>query len=472
MNRWIRLGGVMVLGGVLAGCGGDDDDELISLSPAPSPDTTAEVRVVHASADAPDVNAGLDGGGQVSGLVFADATDYLQVPAGSYDVNVDGILPGGSTQTVIDASGMSAVTLDADKETSIYAIGKVGDASIAPLVVTAPDADPAAGQLRAQVVHAASGAPRVDIYVTPPATDITDPSVLPLTTLSFGEFAAPVTVPADNYRIRITPENTPGSPVFDSGPLGLSGDLQVAAIDNVGPTPGNPVRLLVMPKGDDAFVLLDQNAQAAIRAAHLSADTGNVDVVVNGNYGSPLIPNLAFPDVSAFETVAQASYDVDVAASGSGVSAVGVDGLSLTGGERYTAYAVGMSMGSPALELFTSTDDLRSVATEAKLRVVHAASQVPTTDGVVDVYLEPDGADCTGLGSSSPVLSSFAYKEVTQFLSVAAGNYEVCVTPAGMASTVAIGPAGLGLAAEDVITVIARDDGMGGFTASVVDDSP
>lgn len=472
MKRWTEVGGIMVLGGILAGCGGDDDDRLISLSLDPAPDTTAEVRVVHAAVDAPDVNAGLDGGGQVSGLAFSEATGYLQVPAGTYDVTVNGILPDGSTQTVIDASGMSAVTLEANQETSIYAIGMVGDGSLQPLVVTAPDDDPDAGELRAQVVHAASGAPRVDIYVTAPGADITDPGIMPLTTLSFGEYAAPVTVPVDNYRIRITPENTPASPVFDSGTVGLSGDLQVAAIDNVGPTPGDPVRLLVMPKGGSAFVLLDQNAQAAIRAAHLSADTGNVDVVVNGNYGSPLFQNLAFPDVSAFETVAAAGYDVDVAATGSGVSAVGVDGLIVTGGERYTAYAVGMNMGAPALELITGSDDLRSVATEAKLRVVHGASQVPTTDGEVDVYLEADGADCTALGTSTPVLSSFAYKEISGFLSIMAGDYEVCVTPAGMASTVAIGPAGLSLGTGDVTTVIARDDGMGGFTASVIDDSP
>jgi hypothetical protein len=470
LNRFLLI---VFSGSVLVACGGDDSDgiSLSDVQDNPS-EATARVRVVHAASDAPDVNAGLNGGGQVSGLAFADATGFLTVAAGTYDVNVDGILPGDTTQTVIDASGMDAVAVAEDTETSIYAIGKVGDASLMPIVITAPDIDPAAGELRAQVVHAAADAPSpVDIYVTAPSASLTDTAVTPLATLAFGESADPVTVPAGNYRIRVTPAGDNMTVAFDSGTVGLSGDLQVAAIDNVGPTAGLPVRLLVMPDGSDAFVLQDQGAEAAIRAAHLSSDTGAVDVAANGNYTPPLFEDATFPNVTGFENVASAAYDVDVALANTATSAVGVDGLTLAQGTWYTAYAMGLSMGSPSLEIVTSEDDLRSVATEAKLRVVHAASQVPTLDGIVDVYLEDSGSDCSALGTSSPLLTAFPYTDITDFQSLAADDYVVCVTPSGM-TTAAIGPVALSLAAGDVITVIARDQSGGGFTAQVLDDSP
>lgn len=463
----------IALTGVLAGCGGDDDDN--GNGTQGSADTTAEVRVVHASSDAPAVNASLGDVSQpqVTELAYATATPYLEVPAQDYDVTVAGLLPDGSSTNVIDAPGVS---LGADVETSIFAVGDVGDQSIEPLVVTAPDADPASDEVRAQVVHAsdaAAGAGPLDVYVTAPNAQLSDSSVSPLGTFEFKGSIGPATVPGGDYRIRVTPEGTPGTVVFDSGTISLAGgsDLTIAAIDNTGPNSGTtPVRLLVAPEGQDSFILTDQDANASVRAAHLSADTPNVDVAVNGDFGNLLYQDVPFPTVAdQYRSVPADTYNVDVAATGNTTPAVELDGAELRGGTWTTVYAVGLLNGSPSLELIASNDDLRSVATEARLRVVHAASQVGTTNGQVDVYLAPDGTDPANVGTLDPVLEDFEYKQITDYLSVSAGSYEVFVTPADT-TTVAIN-AGVTLDTGDVKTVVARDQSGGGFSALLQDDT-
>lgn len=453
---------------LLLACGGDSDDD----NGESAEDDPAQVRVVHAVSDAPDVNAGLNGGSQVEDLAFGNATGYLEVDEGDYDVSVDGILPVGADNDTVNVISADGVPLAADNETSIFAVGTVG--SIEPLVVTAPDADPASDEVRVQVVHASAAAEPagdLDVYVTAPDADLSDED--PIGTFGFKEDLGPLTVPAGDYQIRVTPTGSTDA-VFDSGSVALAGgsDLVIGAIDNVGPG-DSPVRLLVAPEGGDSFELLDAEAPAAVGAAHFSADTPEVDVALNGEFGPPAVEGLAFTEVTGFLDVPADEYDIDVAPSGNTEPAVEADAVELTAGNRFTGYAVGLLGGDPDLELILSQDDIRSVATEARLRVVHAASQVPGDGGPVDVYLTPEGTTADDLGGIDPVLSGFEYKEITEFLSVAPGTYEVFVTPEGT-TTAAIGPVTVELEGGDVTTAIARDDDNdvgGSFALTPVDET-
>lgn len=448
--------------GLVTACGGDDDD-------APR----AEVRAIHASANAPDVNIALDGEVAIPDLAYATASDLLAVDPGTATVTVDAITPTGDAE-VINAD----VPLDADEETTIIALGDVGgsgDLALGPLVVTAPDADPAAGDVRVQVVHAsaaaaASGA--LDVYVTAPSDALAD--VDPVGTFEFRESLGPLTVPASDYRIRVTPANDTGNVVFDSGTVSLAGgsDLVIAAIDNVGPESA-PVRLLVAPEGADSFLILNDGAEAAIGVGHLSADTPDVDVALDGNFSPPAFEDIPFRSVTAFAEVAAGTYDIDVAATGNTASAVDADDVELEAGERYTGYAVGLLGGGPSLELIFSQDDIRSIATEARLRVIHAASQVPGADSAVDIYLTPEGTQEGDLATLDPTVEDFLYRDISDFLSVAPGTYEVFVTTADTTSA-AIGPVTVMLDAGDVTTAIALDDENdigGSFGLSTVDET-
>jgi len=454
----------------LVACGGDDDD---SSDGGGGADTTAEVRVVHASSDAPNVNAGLNGGGQVSDLAYGNATGFLEVSEDDYDVSVDGILPDGSTTNVISASG---VTLSASNETSIFAVGNVG--SIEPLVVTADDADPSSGDVRAQVVHAsaaASSAGKLDVYVTGPGASLTDNSVDPLGTFEFKGDIGPATVPGGDYRIRVTPEGTPGTVVFDSGTVPLSGgsDLTIAAIDDTGPSSNtSPIRLLVAPEGDDSFVLRDQSSNTELRAAHLSTNAPDpVDIEVGGSVPGPL-DDFGFGNLSGYLNIASGDYDVNVLQSDGSSTGVGVSGLTLKPQSFNTAYAINDGNGSA--ELIRTEDDLRSVATEVRFRVVHGSQNATAAaaQGRVDVYALPDGTAPDEVGADAAAIESLAFRDNAEAAADAsAGPFDLYVTPEDTPSNTVIGPVNVDPSNGEVYTVIARDNGSGGFAAILQNDT-
>lgn len=459
----LTIGIITATTGLLTACGGNGNGSA----------DRAEVRAIHASANAPDVDIALDGDVAIQALAFATATDFLAVDSGTYTVTVDAITPTGDVE-VINAD----VPLDADQETTIIALGNVGgtgDAALAPLVITAPDADPGAAEVRVQVVHASAAAAAtgpLDVYVTAPEDVLADAD--PIGTFGFKETLGPLTVPASDYRIRVTPEGDAGTVVFDSGMVSLAGgaDFVISAIDSVGPESA-PVRLLVAPEGADSFLLLDDGAEAGVGVGHLSADTPDVDVALDGNFSPPAFESVPFPTVTGFAAVAAGTYDIDVAATGNTASAVGADDVELTAGEHFTGYAVGLLGGGPALELIFSEDDLRPIATEARLRVIHAASQAPGTDGAVDVYLTPEGTQEADLAALTATVEDFLYRDISDFLSVEPATYEVFVTPADT-TTAAIGPVTITLEAGDVTTAIAHDDETdigGSFALLPVDET-
>lgn len=91
----------------------------------------ARVRVVHASPDAPAVDVAVTGGDVlISELAFPDASDYIEVPAGSYDLEVR---PAGATDVVLELPG---VEFEGGMAYSVYAIGLAEDGSLTVLPIS------------------------------------------------------------------------------------------------------------------------------------------------------------------------------------------------------------------------------------------------------------------------------------------------------------------------------------------------
>jgi hypothetical protein len=99
----------------------------------------ARARVIHASPDAPAVDVAAKGGDVlIENLAFPDTSDYLVVPAASYDLEVR---PTGTEDVALDLPG---VELEAGTVYSIYAIGQAGDGTLTVLPVTATTVAPMA----------------------------------------------------------------------------------------------------------------------------------------------------------------------------------------------------------------------------------------------------------------------------------------------------------------------------------------
>lgn len=398
----------------------------------------AQLRVMHASPDAPEVDV-LAGNTRVaSGLDYGEATAQIELDAGVVTLAVQGLLPGGTTATVI-----GPVDVDLEKDT-LYTVLAVGDvANIEPLVITQPRQRVPQDSTRVRVVHAAPDAPAVDVYLTGPDANLM--ASAPVGSFAFKEAIGPVVVSAGDYRVRVTLAGDPGTIVFDSGTVPLAGgaDLVIAAIENTDTGP-SPIQLVVSD-GTLGARVYSTGTPADLRVVHASADAPPVDVVANDNFSTPLVSDLAFPQATGFVSVPAATYNVKVAAAGTTTDVIDAD-LTLQPAVRYSVLAMGALAD---IEPLVATDDARRIATAAKLRVIHGAP----TAASVDIYVTAPGATITTL---NPTLAGVPFKANTGFLQLPAGSYSVTVTPTGT-KTAAIGPIDITLNAGGIYTAVARD---------------
>jgi hypothetical protein len=434
----------------LAAC----DSESSTTQPVPPVEVAAatlKLQVLHASPDAPAVNVFVNSNEVLSDVDYKAGSPELPLDEGTYSISVDGILPGGN------ATVIGPVDLDLAGDT-IYTIAAVNDvAAIEPVVISQPDTAVGAGAARLFVLHGAAAAPQVDVFVTAPDADLA--ASAPVGTFSFKETIGPAEVPAGDYQVRVTAAGDPSAVVFDSGTitLGDADDLTIAAVPNTSGG-GAPISLVAL-NGAGSLEILDVNTPTSLQVIHASPDAPAVDIVVDSNV---LVPGLAFPDATGFVEVPGATYNVAVTvADNPGAIAIGPVDLDLDPGIRYSVLAVGELA---AIEPLILTDDPRRVATNAKVRIVHASP----TAADVDIYVTAVGAD---INAEMPTLENIPFKANTGFLALPAGDYDVTVTPTGT-KTAAIGPATISVSDGGVYTAVARDPlpGEAEFGLIVLDD--
>lgn len=399
----------------------------------------ASVAVLHASPDAPKVDIKVNDDTVLEGVDFAIGSGLLALNSDTYTIAVDGILPGDKRTTVI-----GPVALDFDGNTRYVIIAANNVLNIEPIVVTAPFTKVDSDQVRVQVVHATATAPEVDVYVTAPDADINDTS--PLGTFGYKANLGPVEVPSGDYRIRVAPKGTKNV-LFDSGSVPLEGgnDLVITAVANTKIGEGYaPIQLVVLD-GTTSFVISDKDTPASVRVIHDSPDAPAVDIIVNNNFNEPLVEDFAYTDFTPYVNVASGTYNIKVAVADTQNAVIDAN-LTFEKGSMQSVYAVNEVS---KIEPLILNDDNRSVATEAKVRLVHGSP----TAGSVDIYVTAPDAN---ISSVAPAFSGVQFKEETGYVSLDEGDYRVRVTPTGSKDAV-IDTDTISFNAGGVYTAIARD---------------
>ena len=424
----------------------------VPSSPVTVTVVASAVQVLHASPDAPKVDVLVDGTKAISNLDFGQGSGVALLPPGAHTVTVQAQTPGSPT-TVI---GPANLMLDPTTQYIVIAEGAV--ANLGPVIFTRPVTPVASGQARVQVFHAAPNAPAVDVYVTAPGASLA--GAMPLGSFSFKGTIGPASVPAGAYEIRVTVAGQPSQVVFDSGSVSLpaGADLLVAAEQNTGPGSA-PITLAVTDSAGNNSQILDVATPATVRVIHDTADAPAVSVYANSDFMTPVVGSLAFPNFTSYLPIFPASSvtSVQVTPAGNPGTVVINAPLTLAAGTQYSVYAVGTLATIGPL---VTTDDRRRLATQAKVRIIHGSPSA----GNVDIYLTAPGA---GIATAAPILTSVPFKADTGFLSVAAGSYDVTVTPAGT-KTAAIGPATITIANKGIYTAVARDHAGGGAPLGLI----
>jgi hypothetical protein len=480
MNHFNKL--IVVAGALaLAACDSNDNDTPPVDPPAPS--TT--VQVLHASPDAPAVDVLVNGEVALSGVDYKDSSGWGDLDAGTYSIEVQGILPGGNASVI----GPADLTFDADTINTVVALNDVQN--IEPLVLTQPRTPVSAGAARVWVLHAANNVQElvqgpVDVYVTAPDADLT--AEAPLGSFNFKETLpadGPAELPAGDYQIRVG-VGTPGDAnfllAFDSGTVTLAegADLVIAAVPNT--TRGDSPVSLVVLDSDGSGEILSDGTPAALRVVHASNNTPAVDVFADG---AALIEGLEFPNFEPADgptEIPAGTYSVVVAPAGTGVdsAAIGPADLEFAAGTTTDVIAVGRLGGTEGtieeLTVTVADDDPRPIPLFAKVRIIHASVTAATaTADSVDIYVTAPNTDISD-ESVAPTLSGVAYLANTGFLALPGGTYDITVTVGG-SRVPAIGPLE-DVALEDggVYTVIARDALPGAAATDLgvilIDDTP
>ena len=441
----------------LIACSDDDDNT------DPPAEANATVRVIHTSVDAPAVDIEVDGATVVTNLDYAAASSILSLEEGGYDVNVNAFLPDSSTVTVISVSDLQ---LSADTIHNVIAVGTVDSAESAELeaiVVTDNQELTDSSMVRLNVGHLSPAVGAVDIYLTTPVLDLTstEPS---LSGVVYKQFSGGFEVSPGNYQVRITGSGSKDV-VFDSGSLTFTAgqNLLVGAIPNAA-NGDSPVQLMVV-EGGGALTVSDVNTGADLRAVHASAAAGAVDVYLNDaatDITSFTLGSVAPSTTTYLTSLPAGDANVKVIAAGNtdlSQSAINVT-LPLSAAVSYTAIAVGNGVDKD-LKLLALTDQRRSIATQASVRLVHAA----TLAEEVDIYLLQQGA---AIGNTEPALQDVPYEAETGFLALSPGDYDLLVTPANTATEAL--RASISLTGGGIYTGIVRDnDSQDGVTAILLD---
>ena len=444
---------------LLMGCGGSSNDRPIPPAPPPAPaepEANAFVEVIHASPDAPNVNVLLDGETAFENVAYKAVGGALLAEEG-VSIEVEGIIPGGNAVVI----GPAEVEPVASERTTVVAVGNVAD--IEPLVLA--ESIEMLGETEAQVrvVHAAPGAPMVDVYVTEPGADLSAAS--PTGTFEFKGVLGPVAVAEGDYQVRVTVAGDPAAVVLDADASLAGGtDVIVLAVANTG-SGGAPVSLLasIYDPGDAGAVasaeILDRNTPAAVRLVHASPDAPGVDVIAADNFDAPVVAGLEFPEATPYLEIAAGELNVKVVPTGATEPGDAVIDATLeyAAGAAYSVYATGFVAEIEPLRL---DDDLRRVGTEARVRLVHASPSA----GEVDIYVVEPGAS---IDDADPAFTAVPLGADTGYVPLAAGSYDVVVTPTG-SKDAAIGPVAIDVEAGRIYTAAARDAAAGGAPLSLI----
>jgi hypothetical protein len=187
MKNWMKTAFLAVLPTLfLMSCDRDDDPVVTQ---------TANVKVVHASPDAPGVDLLVDNTRvNTTPLMYPNDTDYLVVEAGTRNIKVNA---AGTNTSVIDAN----INLAPDQYYTIFAANQLDN--IEAVVVTDNLTPPASGQAHVRFIHLSPDAPAVDVVVADEG-----PVLFSNQTFKQATDFTPVSAGSYNLEVRVAGTNT------------------------------------------------------------------------------------------------------------------------------------------------------------------------------------------------------------------------------------------------------------------------
>ncbi|MDX2148361.1 MAG: DUF4397 domain-containing protein [Planctomycetota bacterium] len=214
------------------------------------------------------------------------------------------------------------------------------------LIAVAGVASSASAVSQVRVFHGSPDAPAVDILVNDAPA---------FTSLAFRSVTSYASLPAATYNVKVNAAGTSTTVINADLALADNTTYTVAAVNTLA--------------NIEPLVLVDDNTldagKARIRFVHASPNAPAVDIaVVNGPV---LFSNISFRGVGSYLAVDANTYDLEVRVAGTTTSVLTIPGVALQNNTVYTAWAVGLVGGSPALGAVVTVDAIPAPGAVAAL---------------------------------------------------------------------------------------------------------
>lgn len=186
----------------------------------------------------------------------------------------------------------------------------------------------------------------------------------------------------------------------------------------------------------------DLRLDASVRVLHAAPETPRLEVVLEGESRTLL----EYAEVSERFTVESGDRRLQLLTAGETEALIDLDTV-FESGTQYTVLAAGRA---GEIQPIVLADDPAPADTgETRVRVVNAAP----TAGAVDIYITEPGSELSG---ESPLLTSLAFGEASEYMVLESMTYQVRVTRAGGGELLIDLPL-LVLSSRRVVTIVMMD---------------
>lgn len=428
----------------LVACNDSDNDSTSS----------AYVRILHASPDAPNVDVLVDGSQVLADVSYQQGSGYLKVDAGARDIS----LRVSGTETI---ALENTLTLASNGYYSVIAQDNVASLELEVLDDTSRTGNDSTDLT---VVHASTVAGNVDIYVTADGVEL--PATATLENVPFDANASLANVASGDYQVRLTAAGSTDV-VYNSSTLAVASDVTAVAVNSIQGV--SPASLLIWT--NSVTPVLD--ATAEVRIVH-AVDAVTVDVFAGG---AELLSDFDYKDSTVGITGASATGYLTVAAGNLAVAIAaadqGIDNalptlsgtLSLERGVSYTVIAAGSVSALSDTQLIVLTDD-RKGTDDADVRLVHASAA--SAADPVDIFVAAAGAD---ISMATPNFADVVIGQNTGYTALdGALAYDVVIAADGTTAAAVPGTENLTFGTDTVTTAIAIGNSVPNLEAIILND--
>ena len=358
-----------------------------------------QLRVVHLSPDAPNIDAFVDGQGPaVSDLAFAESSGGRPIEPGEHDIQIAAAGAGADAAVVT----LSDVLVEEGARYTAFAFGDL--ANLQAATVEDSTQGLATGHVRVRVIHTGFGVGTVDVYALADAGQ----ADLIAENLRYGTAAEPVDIPTDAFVAGVDVDDDGAADLLYSIP-----GLPAGSVVNVFATVDDAGAVFLLAQLPNETVRIDAVSQR-LRVVHLSPDAPAVTPLFGGA-ALPELGAISFPSSTDYASISVSEGELAVTTDGTPGTAVLSAPLTFEDGRSYTAVAFGRVASIGALFFEDDRTDLAS--TDIRVRAIHGAPDV----GQVDVF------NVAADGTATSILEDVDFGDVAEPLDLPAGAYTLGV---------------------------------------------